>query len=93
MPGPLASQRRNLNDSSQIGNMAALLSSLFVVFKMSFLPKYRVKYYDYIVNWCSLINCNWCVWLDIAQVLALSIFTLWTFDICFAVHLGSVCVL
>ena len=24
-----------------------------------------------IVNWCSLINCNWCVSLDIVQMLAL----------------------
>ena len=59
------------------GKMAALLNSLFFVFKISFLSKYRVKYYDYIVNWCSLINCNslinctWCVSLDIAQMLAL----------------------
>ena len=36
----------NLND-------AALLNSLFFVFKISFLPKYRVIYYDYIVKWCS----------------------------------------
>ena len=34
---------------------------MFIVFKISFLPKYRVNYYDYIVNWRSLINCNWCV--------------------------------
>ena len=33
--------------------MAASLNSLFFVFKMSSLPKYRVMYYDYIVKWCS----------------------------------------
>ena len=35
--------------------MAALLKSLFFVFNISFLPKYRVKYYDYkkgkVVDW------------------------------------------
>ena len=33
--------------------MAALLNSLFFVFKISILPNYHVKYYDYIVKWCS----------------------------------------
>ena len=42
--------------------MATLLNSIYFVFKISFLPKYRVIYYDYTVKWCSLINCNWCVW-------------------------------
>ena len=45
--------------------MAILLNSLSFVFKISFLPKYRVIYYDYIVKWCSGIKCNWCVSLDI----------------------------
>ena len=36
--------------------MAALLNSLFFVFNISFLPKYRVKCYDYIVKWCG--GCN-----------------------------------
>ena len=40
---------------------------------MSFLPKYRVIYYDYTVKWCSLINCNWCILLDIVYILALKI--------------------
>ena len=43
--------------------MAALLNSLFFVFNISFLPKYRVIYYDYIVKWCS-------VSLDISEMLA-----------------------
>ena len=38
----------------QTGNMAALLNSVFFVFN-SFLPKYCVIYYDYIVKWCSVI--------------------------------------
>ena len=33
--------------------MVALLNSLFFVFKILFLPKYRVIYYYYIVKWCS----------------------------------------
>ena len=52
--------------------MAASLNSLFFVFKMSSLPKYRVMYYDYIVKWCSGIKCNWCVSLDIAKMLSLN---------------------
>ena len=35
---------------------AALLNSLFFVFKISFMPKYRVIYYGYIVKWCSRYN-------------------------------------
>ena len=46
--------------------MAAQFNSLFFVFNISFLPKYLVKYYDYIVKWCSGIQCNWCVSMDIA---------------------------
>ena len=30
--------------------MAALLKSLCFMFNISFLPKYRVKYYDYMVK-------------------------------------------
>ena len=37
----------------QSSEMAALLNSLSFSFANSFLPKYRVKYYDYIVKWCS----------------------------------------
>ena len=52
--------------------MAKLLNSISFVLNISFLPKYRVIYYDYtVVKWCSLINCNWCVWLDIVYILAL----------------------
>ena len=52
--------------------MAILLTSLLFVFEISFLPKYRVNYYDYIIQWCFGIYCNWCVSLDIAHMLALS---------------------
>ena len=45
---------------------------VFFVFKMSLLPNYCVKYYDYIVKWCSDIVCNWYVSLDIALFLALT---------------------
>ena len=56
----------SLGDPRQSGNMAPLLNPLFLVFKNSLLPNYRVKYYDYIVKWCSGIACNWCASLDIA---------------------------
>ena len=48
-----ALQRRSLDDSCQSGKMAALLNSLFFMFTISFLPKYCVKYNDYIVKWCN----------------------------------------
>ena len=32
--------------------VAILLTSLLFVFKNSFLPKFRVNYYDYIIKWC-----------------------------------------
>ena len=53
MSATLIWPRRSIGSSCQIGNMAALLNSLFFVFKISFLPKYRVIYYDYIVKGCS----------------------------------------
>ena len=37
----------------QTREMAALFNSLSFAFANSFLPKYRVKYYDYIIKWCS----------------------------------------
>ena len=49
MPATLILPRR----SCQTGNMAALLNILSFVFIVSFLPKYRVICYDYIVKWCS----------------------------------------
>ena len=65
MPATLIWPLRSIGSSCQTGKMAALLYSLFFVFKMLFLPKYRVIYYDYIVKWCSGMKCNWCVSLDI----------------------------
>ena len=49
MPGTFASQRPCLGDACQSRKMAILLNSLFLMFKTSFLPNYRVKYYYYIV--------------------------------------------
>ena len=53
MPGTLAWERPSLGDSWQSRKIAALLHSLYFVFTMSLLPKCSVKYYDYIVTWCS----------------------------------------
>ena len=50
----------------QSSEMAALLNLLSFAFTNSFLPKYRVKYYDYIIKWCSVIQYNQCVSMDIA---------------------------
>ena len=56
--------RQSLGGLCQSGKMAALLNSLFFVFKISFLPKYRSNIMIIIVNWSSGI-CNWRVSLDI----------------------------
>ena len=53
--------------------MAILLTSLLFVFEILVLPKYRVNYYDYTIKWCFGIQSNWCVSLDIAHILALSL--------------------
>ena len=48
----LAWQRSGIGDACQIVNMATLSNSLFyILFKMSLLPNYCVKYCDYI--WLS----------------------------------------
>ena len=52
--------------------MAALLNSLSFAYTHSFLPKYRVEYYNYIIKWCSGISCNWCVSMDIDKIVALT---------------------
>ncbi len=44
-----AGRRAGLDHACQSGNMAILLTSLLFVFEISFLPKYRVNYYDYII--------------------------------------------
>ena len=66
MPGTLAWQWSGVGDPRKSNEMATLLNSLLFVFTFSFMPTDRVKYYDYIVKWCSLISCNWCVSLNIA---------------------------
>ncbi len=48
----LAWRRAGLDHACQSGNMAILLTSLLFVFEISFLPKYCVNYYDYIIKWC-----------------------------------------
>ena len=62
---------KSLGSSCQSTEMATLLNSIYFVFNISFLPKYRVIYYEYTVKWCSLISFNWCLWLDIVKILAL----------------------
>ena len=72
IPATLIWPRESLGSSCQSTEMATLLNSISFGFKILFLPKYRVIYYDYTVKWCSLINCNWCVSLDIVYILALN---------------------
>ena len=52
-----------ISEACQNDKMATPVNSLFFEFKMSFLPKYCD--YMYIVKWCSVVACNWCVSLDI----------------------------
>ena len=68
MLGTLAKQRSRLGDACQSSEMVTLLNSLSFVFKISFLPTYCVKYYDYIVKWCRGTACHWCASLDIALI-------------------------
>ena len=64
--------RQSIGGACQSSEMAALLNSLSFMFKYVFLPTYRVKHYGHIVKWCSGIQCDWCVSLDIAYILALT---------------------
>ena len=70
MPGTLARQRPRLGDGCQSGEMATLLHTLCFVFKYSFQSTFRVKYYDFIVKWCSGISFDGCASLDIGFILA-----------------------
>ena len=47
MPGTLTWHRSGIGDACQSGKMATWLRSLFFVIKISCLPNYSVKYYDY----------------------------------------------
>ena len=51
MPRTLAWRREGLDHACQSGNMAILFTSLLFVLEISFLPKYGVNYYDYIIKW------------------------------------------
>ncbi len=53
MPATLKWPLQSIGGGCQGSEMAALLNSFSVAFTNSFLPKYRVKYYAYIVKWCS----------------------------------------
>ena len=53
MPATLNWPRQSIGSGHQSSEMAALLNSLYFAFTNSSLPKYNVKYYDYIVKWCS----------------------------------------
>ena len=57
--------------------------------KFSFLPKYHVNYYDYIIKWCFGISCNWCVSLDIAHSLALKSMKLQDFLVVKIIYLNA----
>ena len=52
----LISPGESLDGSCQIANMAALLKSLFFLFNISFLPKYRVNYCDYRAVYCIVVE-------------------------------------
>ena len=52
MPRTLAWRLAGLDHACQSSNRAILLTSLLFVFEISFLPMYRVNYYDYFIKWC-----------------------------------------
>ena len=59
--------------SCQHGDMATLVNLLSFVLKTSFLPNYRIKYYDHILKCCSGIACDWFASMDIDKMFALTI--------------------
>ena len=63
MPATLARKRPCLGDACQSSEMTTLLNSLFLVFIISFLPKYRVKCYDYIVKWYGMFTIGVYRWI------------------------------
>ena len=65
MPATLNWPQQSIGGVCQSSEIAALLNSLSFGFTNSFLPKYRVKYFDYTLKWCSEIECNRCVSMDI----------------------------
>ena len=54
MPATLNWPRQSIGGECQSSEMAALLNSLSFAFTNAFLPKYRVKYYDY--NYCKVVE-------------------------------------
>ena len=50
MPATLNWPRKSIGGGCQSSEMASLLNSLSFAFTNSFLPKYRVKYCDYIAG-------------------------------------------
>ena len=89
MPAMLARQRPRLGDACHGGKMATLLTSLFFMFKMLFLYNYCIKYYDYIVKWCSGVACNW--WVSLAEADHISNFFMYTIAICIVKKI-SICI-
>ena len=53
IPATLIWPLKSIAGGCQSSEMAALLNSLSFAFANSFLPKYHVKYYDYVIKWCS----------------------------------------
>ena len=50
MSAILARKRPGIGYASQCGKMVTLLNPLLFAFRISFLPNYRVKHYDYMGN-------------------------------------------
>ena len=53
IPATLIWPQQSLGSSCQTTEITTLLNSISFLFEISFLPKYLVIYYDYIVKWCS----------------------------------------
>ena len=67
MPDTLAWQRQALVMHAKVARWRHFWIHYFSCLKFV-LPNYCVKYYDYIVKWCSGLACNWCVSLDIVLI-------------------------
>ena len=76
MPGTLPRQRSGIGDSCQSGKKATLLNASVFLFEMSFLTTVsNSMIMPYVVKRSSGVSCNWCVLLDIALILVLTIDT------------------
>ena len=89
-PFLLSTYARQQPGSVTYTNDGDTVEIIIFVPKISLLPNYSVKYYDYIVKWCGGVVCNWRVSLDIPLILALTkLLEILLFDVAHVVRLAE----